>query len=244
MLRHLLIQLLAAVGSWVFIAPAVDPLPWAVLQGLFAALLCYFWRMPGWLKLTHGLFTPAIVVLQQQGVPPWVYLAAFLLTFALGRNAATERVPLYRSSVEAADALASLLPQGCRLLEAGCGDGRLAMLLAARRPDLVICAMENAWGGWLLAKWRWWRAGSPASVSIRCRSFWKEHWGNHDAVYAFLSPEPMPRVWEKFQREGADGSLLVSNTFVVPDVQPDSRIPLGGPLQKALLIWRHPHGTR
>lgn len=243
-LRHLTVQLLAALAAWFFIAPAMQPQAWSVLQGLCAVLLAYVWRMAGWQKLAHGLFLPAVVLLQQQGLPGWVYLLGLLLTVALGRNALTERVPLYRSAPEVAARLAQYLPQGARLLEAGCGDGRLAMQLAALRPDLHILALENAWGSWLLARLRWWRAGCPAGLAFACHSFWKEHWGDYDAVYAFLSPAPMPRVWRKFLVEGTPGSVLVSNTFMVPDVQPDSRIPLGGPLQKELLIWCHPHGSR
>jgi hypothetical protein len=243
LLRHLLLQLLAALLAWFFIAPAIQPQAWAILQGLFAVLLTYIWRMPGWQKISHGLFVPAVVLLQQLAVPAWVYLLGLLLTFALGRNALTERVPLYRSGREVADRLAAYLPPGARVLEAGCGDGRLAIQLAALRPDLHILALENAWGSCLLACLRWYFAGRPAGLRFGCRSFWGEHWGQHDAVYAFLSPTPMPRVWHKFLTEGAPASVLVSNTFTVPDVQPDSRIPLGGPLQKELLIWCHPHGS-
>ncbi len=244
LLRPVLLQLLAALLAWFFIAPAVQPQAWAILQALFAVALSYAWRLPGWQKFAHGLFVPAVVLLQQQALPAWVYLSCLLLTFAVGRNALTERVPLYRSAHEVAEKLAACLPPQARVLEAGCGDGRLAMQLAALRPDLHILALENAWGSCLLARLRWWRAGRPAGLVFACHSFWKEHWGDYDAVYAFLSPAPMPRVWRKFLAEGRPASVLVSNTFMVPDVQPDSRIPLGGPLQKELLIWCHPHGSR
>lgn len=243
-LRHLLLQVLAGLLAWFFIAPALQPQAWAILQGLAAVALAYVWRMPGWQKFAHGLFVPAVVLLQQLAVPGWVYLLGLLLTLALGRNALTERVPLYRSAAEVAQQLAGYLPQGARLLEAGCGDGRLAMQLAALRPDLHIVALENAWGSYVLARLRYWLAGRPPGLVFGCRSFWKEHWGNYDAVYAFLSPAPMPRVWRKFVAEGTAASVLVSNTFMVPDVQPDSRLALGGPLQKELLIWCHPHGSR
>lgn len=244
LLRHVLLQLLAALLAWFFVAPAAQPQAWAILQAMFAVLLAYVWRLPGWQKFAHGLFVPAVVLLQQLGLPAWVYLSGLLLTLALGRNALTERVPLYRSAHEVAEKLAAYLPQDARVLEAGCGDGRLAMQLATLRPDLHILALENAWGSWLMACLRWHLARRPARLEFGCRSFWKEHWGRHDVVYAFLSPAPMPRVWQKFLTEGAPASVLVSNTFTVPDVQPDSRIPLGGPLQKELLIWCHPHGSR
>lgn len=243
-LRHPLLQLLACVGAWVFIAPALHLLPWAALQGLLAGLCAVVLRLPGWQRLAHGLFVPAVALASQAGVAPGWYLAALLLTLALGRNALVERVPLYRSAVAVAERLAERLAGGASLLEAGCGDGRLALLLALRRPDLNMRALENAVGSWLLARWRWRRAGSPNRLAFACRNFWSEDWGRYDAIYVFLSPEPMPRVWSKFVAEGRPGSLLISNTFSVPGIEPDECIPLDGPLQKELLIWHHPNGPR
>ncbi|AUH50879.1 SAM-dependent methyltransferase [Chromobacterium sp. ATCC 53434] len=242
-LRHPLLQLLACVGAWVFIAPGQDLAAWAVLQGVLAALLATLSRLPGWQRAAHGLFVPAAVLLGQAGIPPWCYLLALLATLALGRNALVERVPLYRSARKVAERLGARLGDGWRVLEAGCGDGRLALQLYRLRPDLSLSALENAPGSWLLAWLRWLGAGRPPGLAIGCRSFWGEDWGAYDAIYVFLSPEPMPRVWRKFIAEGAPGSLLISNTFVVPDVEPDERLPLGGPLQKELLIWRYPHGS-
>ncbi|POZ61124.1 SAM-dependent methyltransferase [Chromobacterium alticapitis] len=243
-LRHLSLQLLAGVGAWVFIAPGAHPAAWALLQGLLAALASLALRQPGWQRLAHGLFVPAAVLLLRAQIPAGWYLATLLALLAFGRNALTERVPLYRSGREAEAGLDALLPEGARLLEAGCGDGRLAVGLALQRPDLRVLALENAVGSWLLARLRWLAAGRPAGLALGCRSFWTENWGNHDAIYVFLSPEPMPRVWSKFLAEGRPGCLLISNTFAVPDIEPDERLPLGGPLQKELLIWRRPHGPQ
>ncbi|KIA79159.1 class I SAM-dependent methyltransferase [Chromobacterium amazonense] len=243
-LRHVSQQLLAGLAAWVFIAPGLHLEAWALLQGGLAALSSIGLRQPVWQRLAHGLFVPAVVLMRQLDIAPVWYLAALLATLALGRNALFERVPLYRSGAQVAQRLGDLLAQQSRLLEAGCGDGRLAVRLAALRPDLRVLGLENAVGAWSLARWRWWRAGRPAGLDIDCRSFWKENWGNHDAIYVFLSPEPMPRVWRKFLDEGRPGSLLISNTFAVPDIEPDERLPLDGPLQKELLIWRHPNGSQ
>lgn len=241
---HGLIQLAAALGAWFLIAPALQPLAWAVLQGLMAAALASLFRQRRGSWLAHGLLAPAVVYCYQLALPAWGYLLALLLTFAIGRNAWLERVPFYRSSRLVADRLAEALPEQARLLEAGCGDARLALRLAARRPDLQIAALETAWAAWGLAWLRWCLAGRPANVKICCRSFWQESLAGYDAVYAFLSPQPMPRLWQKFVAEGRPGSLLLSNTFTVPGVEPERTLALDGPLQKRLLIWRHPHGTR
>lgn len=243
LLPSMLLQLVAAVAAWFFIAPMRYPTEWAVVQGLFALAGSMVLRQPGWQKIVQLLFCPVLVTMLALHLPAWGYLVAFVITFAVGRNAVVERVPLYRSSLDTVNALAELLPERAVFLEAGCGEGRLALALAAKRPDVVILGLENAWGNWLMAYLRWWLTGHPNNVKFSCRSFWKEDWGRFDAVYVFLSPEPMPRVWTKFVTEGSPDSVLISNTFLVPDVPPDSHVSLGHVLQKELLIWRCPHGA-
>lgn len=243
-LRHAGLQLLAGLLAWFLVAPLAAPMGWAGLQGLAAFVLAAAWHAPGWVRLLHLLFMPVVVAALSLGLPPWLYLLALVLTFALSRNALLEQVPFYRSSEEAAHRLAALLPEGARLLEAGSADARLALLLHGLRPDVTVEACENAWAARLLAQWRWWRAGSPAGVRLSSQNFWAMSWQPYNAVYVFLSPAPMARVWQKFCSEAGPGSLLVSNSFEVPAVEPDARIALSGPLQKELLIWHRPHGAR
>ena len=59
-----------------------------------------------------------------------------------------------------------------------------------------------------------------------------------------VSPAPMARVWAHFQQHAANHAQLVSNSFGIVAVPPQQRLPLNGPLQKELLIWRHNHGHR
>ncbi|MDF0605040.1 class I SAM-dependent methyltransferase [Neisseriaceae bacterium TC5R-5] len=242
-LRHGGLQLLAAGTALLLFAPALHPLRWAMLQGAAAWLLASLLRLPVWQRVIHLLFMPLVVFMQQQAFSPGWYLLGLLFTLAIGRNAVVERVPLYLSSQEVAQQLTWLLPQRGRFLEAGCGDGRLALRLFQQRPDVRICALENAWGSWLLAWGRWCAQGRPQRVRFVCRSFWQVSWSHYDVVYVFLSPEPMARIWQKFLAEGQPGSVLISNTFTIPDIPADQVILLSGTLQTELLIWRHPYGA-
>jgi len=237
--KPVLIHLAAALLAWFWIAPAVAPLAWAGLQGIAATLIAWLLRERGWRLALYAGFCPALVSLLQLGVSGWVYLVAALLLIGLARNAATESVPFYRSSQAAVVAVAERLPpEGC-LLEAGCADARFALALATLRPDLSIVACEKALLAWGWARLRWWRAGRPENVRIVYASLWSLDWQDFDAVYTFLSPAPMARVWQQFQQQGRPGGLLLSNTFTVPGVAPTESVPLGGPLQQALLIWNH-----
>lgn len=55
-----------------------------------------------------------------------------------------------------ADALAPLVPPGANVLDVGCGDGKIAILLTERRPDITIEGVEIA---------------PRAGCSIPCRPF-------------------------------------------------------------------------
>ncbi|WP_321276837.1 hypothetical protein [Thiomicrorhabdus indica] len=59
-----------------------------------------------------------------------------------------------------------------------------------------------------------------SSPKILARDLWKYPLIEYDFVYAFLSTEPMPRLWEKVVEEMPVGSWFVSNSFPVPGVEP------------------------
>ncbi|WP_028535158.1 hypothetical protein [Paludibacterium yongneupense] len=241
--RHLAAQVPALLLAWFWLAPALNPVAWALTAGAFAGGFAFCLRLGVRAAAAQAALPAVLLLALRAGLPPWSYLAAFIVCLLLFRNAIVEQVPFYRSSSPALAALSACLPQGARLLEAGCADARLALALAARRPDLDVTALENAWGAYLLARLRWCLSGRPQNVHLACRNFWKEDWGCYDTVYTFLSPAPMERVWNKFVSDGEPESMLISNTFAIPGVAPLSRQPLPGPLQVELLIWRHPHGT-
>ena len=242
-LRTLLIQLLAALTAFYFVAPLAQPWSWAALQALLALMLAAVARQRGLALWQHALFGPLLMLALWLALPPWVYLLGFVLTYAVSRNALTERVPLYLSSRESTAALAAWLPHGARVLDLGSGDGRVVLRLAQLRPDVQVTGVENAILPWLYSRCRYLLAGSPANARLCYGNFWQQDWSTFDVVHAFLSPVPMDRVWQQFLNKCCANSWLISNTFTINTREPDQRLPLQGILQKELLIWRHPHGT-
>ena len=57
-------------------------------------------------------------------------------------------------------------------------------------------------------------------------------------MYAFLSPEPMPKLWEKIVNEMPSGSVFISNSFAVPNVTPDDIWQLPDARQTILYLYR------
>jgi hypothetical protein len=105
LLRHLLLQLLAALLAWFFIAPAVQPQAGPFCRACLP-YCCLCLAHAGLAKICPWPVCACGGAVAATGFACLGVLLGLLLTFALGRNALTERVPLYRSGREVADKLA------------------------------------------------------------------------------------------------------------------------------------------
>jgi SAM-dependent methyltransferase len=134
-------------------------------------------------------------------------------------------------------ALRALLPVHVapRVIDLGCGLGDVIARLAPARFDASFVGYEVAPLPALVA---WLRNRHHANVRIARRDFWAENLGTYDVVYAFLSPAAMPELWRKARAEMKPGTLLISNSFPVPGVEPDRIVPLAGRGSNALYLYR------
>jgi len=222
-----------------FLLPRHGPLPlwiWPLLQGLLAMA---FSRGLGPFWLTFQVFLPFALFWQMgHRISPWLYpvlLAGLALIFGGGL---LTRVPLYNSNRAAWRALLELVPEseGLALADLGAGLGGPLAFLARHRPGASFVGVEASPLVWLVA----WLRTIPLRKNCRVRfgSLWRLPLGEFQIIYAFLSPVPMPTLWEKAQREMVPGSLLVSHTFEIPGVHPEREIPLTGRKDARLLIYR------
>ncbi|BAL26300.1 putative methyltransferase [Azoarcus sp. KH32C] len=196
-------------GIWPLIGVQV-----AVAMAVAAALRSDRW----WLAIHLG-FAPMLVLASRLGIAPGWYLGGFALLAAIYWTSFRTQVPLYLSNRRTAEAMARLLPEGraLRVLDLGSGTGSLLRPLARRRPDCRFDGVEAAPAPWLISRLLARRLGN---LALRRGDFFAEPWSEYDVVYAFLSPVPMPAVWEKAERELAPGALLVSNSFPIPGRKP------------------------
>ena len=181
-----------------------------------------FLGLPRWWWLISLLFAPLAWLAQHLDMPPWVWLAAFVSMLLVFWRTDASRVPLYMTNRRSAASIAALLPAGPgRFMDLGCGDGHLLRRLARMRPDWQFVGVEHAPLTLLWAKVL--GMGLP-NLSIHYGSIWSQDLRGYALVYAFLSPVPMARLWEKAVAELAPGARLVSNSFSVPGVKPSSKV--------------------
>lgn len=234
-----LCQLLGLVLGWL----PIYFLHWPIACVLFlapaaAVLLAWRLRQPVWWWWIHAFFLPLVVGALRLQLPPWIYLLAFVLAWAIFGRVDKSRVPLYLSNDAALLQLESLLPTGASFLDIGAGTGTVLAYLARRRKDLRLTGVEHAWLPWLLAWLRLRLQGSAARV-LR-QDLLHTPLGGYDVVYAFLSPAMMPDVWRKAQDEMQGGALLVSNSFEIPGAPPDQAIEINDWKGARLYLWRLP----
>jgi hypothetical protein len=191
----------------------------AMLQGGVAALIGRLQRAPPWWQVIHLVFAPLLVTVHSLDIAPGWFLAGFLVLLLVFWRTDKSRVPLYLSNRATAEAVLHLLPAvPTRVIDLGCGDGGLLRRLAKARPDSSFVGIEHAPLPWLLARLR---TAGLANVAIRRGDFWDEPLSAYGLVYAFLSPTPMPRLWEKAAAEMTEGAMLVSNSFPAPEATAD-----------------------
>lgn len=193
-------------------------LPAVAAQALIATALAALLRSARWWLPIHLAFVPAALSLHAAALPPGIYLAAFLAIALVYWSSFRTQVPLYLSNAATANAVAGLLPKDARVLDVGAGTGSLLRELARLRPDAALTGIEIAPAPWLLGRLR---ARAHEGLQWRRGDLFALSWADYDVVYAFLSPVPMARVWDKACAEMPADGLLLSNSFAVPGREPD-----------------------
>lgn len=205
----------------------------ALLIGLSAAALARVWNLPAWWRLINLCFVPMLWLGLQADVDSRWFLAGFLLLALTSLGAVRTRVPLYLSSTRAAEELAARLPENAHLCDLGCGLGGPLAQVHGLRPDVRLMGVEAAPLNWLFARLR-----LLGRADVRLGSLWNVDLSGCDVVYAYLSPAPMQRLWEKARAEMKPGSLFISNSFAVPGVSFDEVVELNDLSHSRLLVRR------
>ena len=209
--------------AWPYYGLNGEVMPWlqtSLAIGGVALIFATLSRQPWWWRLIHAGFMPLVWFTHTLAIDPGWFLLAAILLLLVFRGALSGQVPLYLSNKQTVAALAELLAERgtSRFLDLGAGLGSTTVPLADALPDSHFTGYENAPLTWLVG--RFFSLGRP-NIRWRWDDLWMANLGDYDVVYAFLSPAPMPRLWEKVKAEMQPGSLFISNSFPVPGMTPE-----------------------
>jgi hypothetical protein len=202
----------------------------ALATGFCAGTLAWASRQPWWWLFIHIIFLPLAWQVNSLRIEPGWFLLTLIILLLFYRGALNGRIPLYLSNRTTAKAITSLAArhQAKRFVDLGAGFGGMVRKFVRGSTDATATGIENApltWFIGLLAN-RIAARHQIDAIAWRYGSLWHVDLAEFDLVYTFLSPEPMPALWQKAKEEMHAGSLLVSNSFPVPDVTPSEIIEL------------------
>jgi hypothetical protein len=222
-----LVQLLATLGAcaqalWFvnFTGAGMTLMQVAAVQGCIACLLAMYFGSAPWWRVMHLLFAPALVLGLSLQVPPLFSLTLLLALVGVYWTSYRNQVPLYLSGEAAWREVALLLPvrPGARVIDLGSGLGGLVGFLEHNCPGATVDGVEAAPLPWLASRVRQKLQGWKGRLIWG--DMWKVDLACYDVVHAYLSPVPMPGLWQKASREMRAGILLLSHSFAVPGVAP------------------------
>ena len=206
----------------------VANLPWNLLVwaiGATAAMLSIVCRQAPWWWGIHFFFCPALYFLLRLNLPPEWFLVAFILFFLIFRGAATTQVPLFLTNNATLLEIEKILLEESEsqkkekllFLDAGAGLGTVILFLAKRYPNHHFIGVENSPIPFFIGKMR---TQKLPNIEWRWGNYERQNFENADILYAFLSPAPMPKIWNQAHRQMQKGALFLSNTFEIPGITP------------------------
>ncbi|WP_153109460.1 class I SAM-dependent methyltransferase [Propionivibrio limicola] len=232
--------LLALALSWPHSALHDEQLPWpqtAFAIGAIAFVLAHVAKERWWWKAIHTIFAPSVAIAGTLHTPPEWYLFGLITLLLFYRGALSGQVPLYLSNRAAIAALSQIIARQkqIRFIDLGAGTGSVAYRLAQNFPDTHVSGIENAPASWLIG---YLRTRGKKNCHWRWGDIWKTDLSHCNIAYAFLSPAPMTRLWEKARNEMPPGSLLISNSFPIEDVEATEIIDVDDTRRSKLYCYR------
>jgi hypothetical protein len=207
-------------------------------QGILAAAISLWCKLPLWWTLIQLFFLPAIVAALSINLPPQTYFAAFLVLLLFYWSTFRTQVPLYLSGRRAWRCVAAQLPDSAsfRFIDLGSGLGGLPLYLESVRQAGEYHGVEVAPAPWLIGRMR--AALSGSKVQFHRKDYGRIKLADYDVVFVFLSPAAMAGIWRKAQAEMRSGTLLLSLSFPVPEVAPSFTVQVASGTRHTLYGWR------
>ena len=108
----------------------------------------------------------------------------------------------------------------------GCGDGKVLLACASSQPKAKYVGYEISLAIFLLAWIRILRMRKPRCIKVFRKNFFGADLSKATHVFTYLMPKQMQQLEEKFERELAPGTRLVTCTFPLKKREPTCTIDL------------------
>lgn len=113
-----------------------------------------------------------------------------------------------------------------KFYELGCGKASFLRAIAKKFPQAKCVGVEYSFLPWLIAKIQ--TACNKSKIKIIKQNIFKINMADADYIYCYLNPKMMSLLEKKFKEECRHGTKIISNTFSLPNSQPEKTLEAGG----------------
>lgn len=133
----------------------------------------------------------------------------------------SRRVVYYPSKMEFVKYIAKLVepPSGAKLLDLGCGDGRILDIFGKHYDDIYLYGIEIDPGLVKASRLKLSRYGGRARILMR--DMYREDIDKYDIVYAYLTKDALSHLRSKIIRLLVSGGLFIAHDYPVPGLEPN-----------------------
>ena len=229
-IRSLFFTLLIQAAALIITLPIDGAIITAFFQSSFAFVISRIYRLSTpWLLC--NLILP---IAMQIEISSWVPFGGLVLGLLIFSPTIREPIPFYPTRPKVYTKLTDIVAEKNvrRCVDLGSGFGSVLFALAPSFPETTFIGYEIGIVPFTVAYVRslWY----PNVRFIR-KSLWDADLGSFDCIYAFLSPPPMAALEEKLLKEMSPSATFITNSFQLPNSQPNYAVTIGG---QSLLAYR------
>jgi 16S rRNA A1518/A1519 N6-dimethyltransferase RsmA/KsgA/DIM1 with predicted DNA glycosylase/AP lyase activity len=114
------------------------------------------------------------------------------------------------------------LSDNANVVELGCGKAPFLLAMRKKYPHAVLTGVEYSFFPYLLGQIQ--NSFYSAGMKLMKKNYFKVDLSDTDLVYCYLNVKSMKDLEPKFLAELKNGAQIISNSFSVPNMQPDKVI--------------------
>ncbi len=114
------------------------------------------------------------------------------------------------------------LENNANVVELGCGKAPFLLSMRKKYPNAILTGVEYSFFPYLLGQIQ--NSFYRAKMKLLKTNYFKVNLSDADLVYCYLNVKSMKDLEPKFVSELKDGAQIISNSFTVPNMEPEKVI--------------------